>query len=72
LRKSNKKTCDFLKKVGRRLENDDKEPPNFVSWAQTYDEGHRWGIMTSNDSEALNSVFRVEQLIQFKSLKLRC
>jgi hypothetical protein len=31
LRKSNKKTYDFLKKIGRRLENDDKEPPNFVS-----------------------------------------
>jgi hypothetical protein len=40
LRKLNKKTYDFLKKVDRRLENDDKEPPNFVSWAQTYDGGH--------------------------------
>jgi hypothetical protein len=38
LRKSNRKAYDFLKKVGRILENDDKEPPNFVSWAQTYDE----------------------------------
>jgi hypothetical protein len=37
LRKSNKKT---FKKVGRRLENDDKKPPNFASWAQTNDGGH--------------------------------
>jgi hypothetical protein len=63
LRKSNKKDYDFLKKVSRRLENDDKEPPNFASWAQTYDGGHRWGIMTSNGSEALNSVFRVERTL---------
>jgi hypothetical protein len=40
LRKLNKKTYDFFKKAGRKLENDDKEPPNFVSWAQTYDGGH--------------------------------
>jgi hypothetical protein len=53
----------FLKKVGRRLENDDKEPPNFASWAQSYDGGHRLGIMTSNGSEALNSVFRVERTL---------
>jgi hypothetical protein len=38
----------FLKKVRRRLENDDKDYPNFASWAQTYDGGHRWGIVTSN------------------------
>jgi hypothetical protein len=30
-KKPNKKAYDFLKKVGRRLENDDKEPPNFAS-----------------------------------------
>jgi hypothetical protein len=63
LRKSNKKTYNFLKKVGRRLENDDKEPPSLALWAQTYDGGHRWGIMISNDSEALNSVFRVERAL---------
>jgi hypothetical protein len=63
LRKSNKKAYDFLKKVGRRLENDDKEPPNFVLCAQTYDGGHRCGIMTSNGSEALNSLFRVERTL---------
>jgi hypothetical protein len=33
LKKSNKKIYDFLKKVGRRLENDDKERPNFALWA---------------------------------------
>jgi MULE transposase domain len=33
LRKLNKKAYDFLKKVGRRLENNYKEPPNFASWA---------------------------------------
>jgi hypothetical protein len=60
LRKSNKKAYDFFKKVGRRLENDDKEHSNFASWVQTYDGGHRWDIMTSNGSEAPNSVFRVE------------
>jgi uncharacterized protein Yka (UPF0111/DUF47 family) len=31
LRNSNKKAYDFLKKVGRRLENGDKERPNFAS-----------------------------------------
>jgi hypothetical protein len=35
----------------------------FASWAQTYDGGHRWGIMTSNSSEALNNVFRVERTL---------
>jgi hypothetical protein len=44
LRKSNKKTYDFLKNVERRLENDDKEPPNFALCAQIYDGGHRCGI----------------------------
>jgi hypothetical protein len=61
LRKSNKKTYDFLKNIGRKLKNDDKEPFNFISCVQTYDGGHRWGIMTSNDLKALNSLFRVER-----------
>jgi hypothetical protein len=34
LRKSNKKAYDFFLKVERRLENDDKECPNFASWAK--------------------------------------
>jgi hypothetical protein len=41
LMRSNKKAYDFFKKVKRRLENDDKERPNFTSWAQTNDGGHR-------------------------------
>jgi hypothetical protein len=61
LRKSNKKTYDFFLNVERRLENDNKEPHNFISLTQTYDGGHRWGIMTSNGSEVLNSLFRVER-----------
>jgi hypothetical protein len=40
-----------------------KKSPNFALWAQTYDGGHRWGIMTNNGSEALNSAFRVEQTL---------
>jgi hypothetical protein len=28
------------KKIGIKLENDDKERPNFYSCAQTYDGGH--------------------------------
>jgi hypothetical protein len=40
-----------------------KKPPNFTSWAQTYEGGHRWGIMTSNGSKALNSFFRVERTL---------
>jgi hypothetical protein len=71
LRKSNKKTYDFFKKIGRRLKNDDKEPPNFASWAQTYDGGHRWGIMTSNGSEALNNVLRVERGINVQNGSIR-
>jgi hypothetical protein len=46
LRRSNKKTYDFFKKVRRRLENDGKERPNFASWAQIYDGGHRWDVMS--------------------------
>jgi hypothetical protein len=37
LRKSNKKAYDLKKKIGRRLENDDKKCPNFASWAEIYD-----------------------------------
>jgi hypothetical protein len=40
LRKSNKKSYDFFQKVERRLENNDKEPPNFTSLVQTYDGGY--------------------------------
>jgi hypothetical protein len=58
----------FKKKVGRKLENDYKEPPNFVLWAQTYDEGHRWGILTSNGSKALNIVFRVERTLSVAAI----
>jgi hypothetical protein len=58
----------ILKKIGRRLENDDKEHPNFSSWAQTYDGGHRWGIMTSNDSEALNSIFIFERTLSVTAI----
>jgi hypothetical protein len=68
LRKSNKKAYGFLKKVGRILENDDKELSNFSLWAQTYDGGHRWGIMTNNGSEALNNVFRVERTLSFTTI----
>jgi MULE transposase domain len=63
LRKSNKKAYDFLKNIKRRLKNDDKEFPNFASWAQTYNGRHRWGIMTIHGSEALNSLFRVERTL---------
>jgi hypothetical protein len=33
LRKSNKNVYDFLKKIGKILENGDKEPSNFASWS---------------------------------------
>jgi hypothetical protein len=57
-----------LKKIRRRLENDDKERPNFASWAQTYDGGHRWGIIISNGSEALNIIFRVERTLSVAAI----
>jgi hypothetical protein len=59
LRRSNKKTYDFFKKIRRRLENDDKERPNFVSWAQTYDGGHRWDIMTRGVNDTLLPIYLI-------------
>jgi hypothetical protein len=68
LRKSNKKTYDFLKKDKKKLENDDKKSANFGSWAQTDDERYRWGIITSNDSEFLNSLFRIERTLPIATI----
>jgi hypothetical protein len=45
---------------GKMMENLEKEPLQLHKWAQCHDgDLNRWGIMTSNRSESLNSVFRV-------------
>jgi hypothetical protein len=35
LKKINEPTYDLKKNIRRRLENDDKEPQNFASWAHS-------------------------------------
>ncbi|KAJ3703470.1 hypothetical protein LUZ61_007175 [Rhynchospora tenuis] len=40
---------------------DDREPAKPERWAQTYDGGPRWGLMTSNGSESLNSRYKAER-----------
>lgn len=54
---------EYLKTVGKRLENDPKESVNPSKWAQRYDNGYRWGIMTSNGSESLNRVFKAVRML---------
>jgi len=48
----------YIKGIGKRNENDEKELEVPCKWSLCYDEGHRWGIMTSNAAESLNNVFR--------------
>ncbi|KAJ3696672.1 hypothetical protein LUZ61_000377 [Rhynchospora tenuis] len=61
LKDANRRAYEYLRNCGKHNEDDPKERPKLYMWAQAFDKGHRWGIMTSNGSESLNSVFRVER-----------
>ncbi|XP_078164777.1 uncharacterized protein LOC144559587 [Carex rostrata] len=51
---------DYIMKFGKWLHNSDAEPLALHKWAQVHDRFlNRWGIMTSNGFEVLNSVFRI-------------
>jgi len=51
---------DFIMKQGKRHPPSVEEPLKLHKWAQCHDGGlNRWGIMTTNGSESMNSVFRV-------------
>ena len=51
---------DYIMKFGKKNRHDELEPLALNKWAQAHDGGlYRWGIMTTNGSEVLNSVFRV-------------
>jgi hypothetical protein len=53
-------THKYVMWCGKRVQNLEEEPLQLHKWAQCHDGGlNRWGIMTSNGSESLNSVFRV-------------
>ncbi|KAJ3699397.1 hypothetical protein LUZ61_003102 [Rhynchospora tenuis] len=51
----------YLTKCGKEHEQDDREPAKPERWAQTHDGGPRWGLMTSNGSESLNSRYKAER-----------
>ncbi|KAJ1697831.1 hypothetical protein LUZ63_006343 [Rhynchospora breviuscula] len=61
LKKTNPKAIDYLEKCGKENETDGNEQWKPERWAQTYDGGYRWGIMTSNGSESLNSRYKAER-----------
>ncbi|KAJ1699915.1 hypothetical protein LUZ63_008427 [Rhynchospora breviuscula] len=61
LKTTNPKAIDYLIKCGKENEADDNEEWRPERWAQTYDGGYRWGIMTSNGSESLNSRYKAER-----------
>ncbi|XP_078161847.1 uncharacterized protein LOC144557190 [Carex rostrata] len=48
----------YLDKVGKYRDNDETEAPKPWRVFQTFDNGSRWGIMTTNGSESLNNVFQ--------------
>ncbi|KAJ1694204.1 hypothetical protein LUZ63_010902 [Rhynchospora breviuscula] len=54
-------SIDYLEKCGKENETDGNEQWKPERWAQTYDGGYRWGIMTSNGSESLNSRYKAER-----------
>ena len=57
----NPKANLYLKRVGKTRPDDVMESSNYEKNFQTCDGGYRWGIMTTNDSESLNNVFRMSQ-----------
>ncbi|KAJ3678781.1 hypothetical protein LUZ61_021322 [Rhynchospora tenuis] len=61
LKAANRIAYEYLRNCGKHDETDRKERPKLFMWAQAFDKGHRWGLMTSNGSESLNSIFRVER-----------
>ncbi|KAJ1702457.1 hypothetical protein LUZ63_002236 [Rhynchospora breviuscula] len=61
LKKTNPKAIDYLEKCGKENETDGNEQWKPERWAQTYDGGYRWEIMTSNGSESLNSRYKAER-----------
>ncbi|KAJ1693807.1 hypothetical protein LUZ63_010505 [Rhynchospora breviuscula] len=61
LKKTNPKAIDYLEKCGKENETDGNEQWKPERWAQTYDGGYRWRIMTSNGSESLNSRYKAER-----------
>jgi hypothetical protein len=55
---------EYLMDTGKKIRTDPYEPRLPQKWAQCYDGGcNRWGIMTSNGSEALNSVFKIARTL---------
>ncbi|XP_078177055.1 uncharacterized protein LOC144571584 [Carex rostrata] len=50
---------EYLKKVGKYLEDDSHENPKPEKCFQCMDGGYRWGIMISNGSELLNNAFKL-------------
>ncbi|KAJ3684598.1 hypothetical protein LUZ61_013762 [Rhynchospora tenuis] len=61
LKTTNRRAYRYLRNCGKNRESDPNEIPKLYKWAQSEDKGHRWGIMTTNVAESLNSVFRVER-----------
>ncbi|KAJ1701064.1 hypothetical protein LUZ63_000843 [Rhynchospora breviuscula] len=61
LRVTNPEVINYLKKCGKENETDDNEPWRPERWAQTFDTGARWGLISSNESESFNSRYKVER-----------
>ncbi|KAJ4752882.1 MuDR family transposase [Rhynchospora pubera] len=61
LRVTNPEAIDYLKKCGKENKTDTNERMRPERWAQTFDTGARWSLMTSNGSESLNSRYKVER-----------
>jgi hypothetical protein len=60
---------DYIMKFGKRLRNSDAEPLALHKWTQVHDGFlNRWGIMTSNGSEVLNSVFRIARQLPVSAI----
>ncbi|KAJ3704999.1 hypothetical protein LUZ61_008704 [Rhynchospora tenuis] len=68
LKTNNLRAYRYLRNCGKNRESDRNEIPKLYMWAQSEDKGHRWGIMTTNASESLNSVFRVERRLPVAAL----
>ncbi|KAJ3705362.1 hypothetical protein LUZ61_009067 [Rhynchospora tenuis] len=60
----NHEACEWLMSVG----SDDPQAPNLEIWSRAHDDGHRWGIMTTNGPESLNNVFREARLLPVTAL----
>ena len=68
IKNTSDKGYEHLLQVGTTTHNNVREPPRYDRWAQWSDGGYRFGTMTTNGSESLNSVYKVARTLPVAAL----